>query len=377
MNYPLAIAAPQVGARSETFIRRHMEDLLPKSTAILTYNTAGPYAGHWKVDTPLMICSLIPPIGFRGRVRQELKKRSIRRFLKQHQVQVILGEYLNFSFNFFQLAQEFNIPYFAHAHGYDVSGALREPQWQKDYLAYRKASGIITMSQISRERLINLGLEPEKIHVVPYGVDVPKQPYQRVEKESIRCLAVGRTVAKKAPIFLLEAFRQAVRVCPNLHLDYIGTGPLMPAMRQFIDVFDLSSKITLHGGQSSETVQQFMREADIFLQHSMTDPESGDEEGLPVSILEAMSAALPVVSTLHAGIPEAVKNNETGFLVPEGDCASMTQGILALAQNIELRSKMGFAGWQRAGDRFTWDYERDTLLKILGFSNSSDNINTL
>ena len=366
MNMPLAIAAPQIGARSETFIRRHMEDILPGKTVVVTHNVSGSYAGHWSVDCPVLVCN---PSQLRGgrkeAVRLSVAKFAVQRFLKKHKVQVILGEYLNYSFSFFQIALKLGIPYFAHAHGKDISELLRDPYWQREYLHYKQAAGVITMSQASRARLLELGLEADKVHVIPYGVDVPDEPLKRSENEIIRCLAVGRMVPKKAPILLLEAFRQAVQVCPNLRLDYIGTGDLLPAVRQFIQAFNLADKVTLHGGQPSEVVQQFMRETDIFLQHSMTDPDTGDEEGLPVSILEAMACALPVVSTKHAGIPEAVLDQKTGFLVNEGDCLNMSQKILLLAQDVDLRSKMGFAGWQRAKELFTWERERNSLLKVM------------
>lgn len=162
----------------------------------------------------------------------------------------------------------------------------------------------------------------------------------------------------------MEAFRQAVNVYPDLRLDYIGTGDLLPAVRQFIHEFSLSDKVTLHGSQPNETVQQLMRESDIFLQHSITAPD-GDEEGLPVAILEAMGNALPVVSTRHAGIPESVSDLITGFLVDERDCLKMAQRIVALAQHPELRTKMGFAGWQRAKENFTWEKEKNSLLQVM------------
>jgi glycosyltransferase involved in cell wall biosynthesis len=109
-----------------------------------------------------------------------------------------------------------------------------------------------------------------------------------------------------------------------------------------------------------------MRDADMFLQHSITDPATGDEEGLPVAVLEAMANALPVVATRHAGIPEAVLEGATGYLVDEGDTASMADRIVALARDADRRRNMGRAGWQRAGENFSREKERAALLNILG-----------
>jgi glycosyltransferase involved in cell wall biosynthesis len=175
-------------------------------------------------------------------------------------------------------------------------------------------------------------------------------------------------VAKKAPILTLDAFRRAAKHCPELRLDYIGAGALLPAARQFIHAFALQDKVFLHGSQTNDVVREFMRHADIFIQHSMVDSDSGDEEGLPVAILEGMADALPVISTLHAGIPEAVIDGTTGYLVSEGDSDAMAQWINFLARQPDRRKEMGRAGWERARELFSWERERTALLHILGLS---------
>jgi colanic acid/amylovoran biosynthesis glycosyltransferase len=355
MSTPLLIAAPHVGAISETFIRRHMEELRPGNTAILTSNTSPPYAGHWTVAAPLLVHH--PDRPARG-FRETLRQFRLKQFFQNNQVQVILGEYLNYSFGFFQIAQQLGIPYFAHAHGRDVSEALRDPKWRQAYLAYNQAAGIITMNQISKTRLMELGIAAQKIHIIPYGISVLDAFPQRSESDTVRCLAIGRMVPKKAPILVM----------PSLHLDYVGAGELFSTVQQFVQAVGLSSHVTLHGSQPSEEIKNYLLKADIFLQHSMTNPETGAEEGLPVSILEAMSYGLPVVATRHAGIPEAVIASETGLLVEEGDCEGMAADIVALAQDQEGRSQLGYAGWQRARALFTWERERDSLLHVMGLS---------
>ena len=233
------------------------------------------------------------------------------------------------------------------------------------YLRYNSAAGVITMSQASRDRLVGIGLDSTKVHVVPYGVGIPDKPVVRSARANVSCLAVGRMVAKKAPIFLLESFRRASSKNRHLRLDYVGDGPLMPAVRQFIAVHSLEEKVVLHREQPNSLVLKKMVEADLFLQHSMADPDTGDEEGLPVAILEAMAHGVPVLSTRHAGIPEAVLDGETGFLSGEGEFADMADHILALCEQSELRSAMGRAGWERARSLFSWTREKEELLRLM------------
>ncbi len=269
------------------------------------------------------------------------------------------------------MARRAGVRFFGHAHGYDISQRLRDRRWQEDYLQYNASDGIIVVSQASRDRLVDLGISASKVHVVPCGVDVPAAPRNRRETHPVRCLAVGRMVAKKGPILTLDAFRRALHAHPDLHLDYVGEGDLLPAVRQFVQAFALEDNVTVHGGLPSEDVQRLMDGADILLQHSITDPATGDEEGLPVAILEAMARSIPVVSTLHAGIPEAVVEGVTGYLVKEGETRAMAERIVALAGDADLRHHMGMAGWERARDHFAWERERESLLGVMSLGQVS------
>ena len=372
---PLAIFAPHIGALSETFIRRHMQDLLPGGTAVVATTARPPYGGQWGVDCPNLVLDQVALGKPMRRVLDACARRlglpvkdhvtnMVRRFLRDCHVKVVVGEYLDLALPWFRLCRETGIRFFAHAHGYDVSERLREAKWRDEYLEYNRADGVITMSQVSRQRLLSVGLDASKLHVIPYGVDVAAEPEVRDTERLVRCVAVGRMVAKKAPILTLDAFRRAAEVCPKLRLDYVGTGELLPAVRHFVHAFNLSEKVTLYGGQSNAVVRKLMKAAEIFIQHSMTD-ERGDEEGFPVAVLEAMAHSLPVVSTWHAGIPEAVVHGATGYLVSEGDSVAMAERIVALAQSPVLRRQMGISGWERARDHFSWEEEKRKLLSLL------------
>ena len=110
-----------------------------------------------------------------------------------------------------------------------------------------------------------------------------------------------------------------------------------------------------------------MMSASIFVQHSVTAP-NGDKEGLPVAILEAMSSGLPVVSTRHSGIPEAVEHGVTGFLVGEGDVNAMTEALITLYRNPDLRQTMGTAGRDRAVALFSRDTSLARLRNVIGLT---------
>jgi colanic acid/amylovoran biosynthesis glycosyltransferase len=375
MECPLAVFAPQIGVPSESFIRRHIDDLLPGRTAVVTNGVYPLKEATWGFSGPLINTRQPPNIASRamGAVSRRIGLRPkdhsfslVQQFLRKHRVRVLLGEYLDVSLSWLQLAKALGIRAFGHAHGYDITRQLKDERWRSEYLQYNELDGVIVPSVVSRQRLVELGIGASKIHVVPYGVGMPVGP--AVQREShcdkIRCLAVGRMVAKKSPVLLLDAFRRAANEDNRLFLDYVGAGELFPSALKFVHAFNLQDKVAFLGALPNEQVLLHLKRADIFIQHSVVCPVTGDEEGLPVAILEAMAFGLPVVSTFHAGIPEAVMNGETGFLVPERDTQAMAERILELAADRTLRIQMGQAGRTRVDRDFTWTGERKKLLEI-------------
>ena len=185
----------------------------------------------------------------------------------------------------------------------------------------------------------------------PGGVDLPDQAPERGPSAGKRLLAIGRMTAKKGPIYTLEAFRRAAARDPELRFDYVGGGELEDAVAQFVTACDLQGRVTLHGPASEATKARLLSECGVFVQHSLTDPATGDEEGLPASIQEAMANALPVISTRHSGIPEAVVDGETGLLIDEGDVNGMAEAMLAIGP---MAAALGAAGRRRALARYGW-----------------------
>ena len=230
----LAILSSSLGKRSETFIHRHMLDLAPGETVVVAGRREPGLAPELEAIPHLEL----------GEARRDLRwlwqsglyllratretptQRRARAFLEMHRPGVLLGEYMNQSLRWLPLAERMRLPFFVHAHGYDVSASLRDPATCRRYLQYERARGIIVFADVCRRRLVGLGLSGANIHVIPYGVDVPGAPPGHAARETVRCLAVGRMTAKKAPLLTLEAFARALAAYPHMRLDFVGTGEL-------------------------------------------------------------------------------------------------------------------------------------------------------
>ena len=117
---------------------------------------------------------------------------------------------------------------------------------------------------------------------------------------------------------------------------------------------------------SDEKKKQLLDECGVFVQHSITDPDTGDEEGLPAAIQEAMAHGIAVISTRHAGIPEAIEDGVTGWLIAEGDSVGMSDAMLQASTENELRFRLGAAARAKAERFYSWSGERDRLLQYLG-----------
>ncbi len=144
----------------------------------------------------------------------------------------------------------------------------------------------------------------------------------------------------------------------------IGFGPLMESSVQLARDLRIADAVTIMGPCAPQVIQEEMRRARCFVQHSVVASD-GDSEGTPVSILEAGASGLPVVSTRHAGIPDVVLEGETGFLVEERDLSGMAARMLRFAVDPALAGKMGEAARRWIESEFSVAKRVGNLWKII------------
>jgi glycosyltransferase involved in cell wall biosynthesis len=329
----LAIACATFDFPSETFIRAHVRAIAPRATVLLC-NNRDHAAG--------LGC---PALAIPFDVKAAGDGHRIAEFLRHYRVDVMLAEYVSAGWRLLQACTIANVRLFVHVHGYDASMLLRDPVWRYRYQElFKHGVHIVAPSRFLARKLANIGCPPSQLYVSSCGVDT--QRFRPIPGEPLRLLSVGRLVPKKAPHITISAFADVLQQFPHARLDIIGDGPLERRCQALIDERGLGARVRLLGTQCHQQVAVAMNNASLFLQHSITG-EDGDTEGLPVSVLEAMSSGLPIVATRHAGIPEAVIDGEMGILVDEQDVNGMTRAIIDLLADHARAQAMGKAGRQR------------------------------
>ena len=193
-----------------------------------------------------------------------------------------------------------------------------------------------------------------KIHRVYNGMNLANffRPITNVRTAGpVQILSVGRLVAFKGFEYLIEACEQMRQRNVQFHCEIIGDGPLRESLQQRIDDLRLGSLVTLQGALPQDRVVEKLQSCDVFALASTVD-DTGASDIFPTVILEAMASARPVVSTIVAGIPEAVVDKETGLLVPAGESGLFSDALEILCRDAELRARYGSAGRTRIEQHF-------------------------
>jgi colanic acid/amylovoran biosynthesis glycosyltransferase len=246
-----------------------------------------------------------------------------------------------------RLAGVSRAPLVTQFHGYDASSYVRQHGADVYRGLFAKGDSFLCVSDRIRSRLVALGCPPDKVQVHRVGIDVPSIAFEeRREHPELHVLTVGRLVEKKGIEFGIRALSRVVSRHPRVRYRIVGDGPLRDPLRAIVRDLGLEGVVEFLGGKSRSEVQQLIRDADVLLAPSVCASD-GDEEGIPVILMEAMAAGLPVVSTRHAGIPELVADGQTGLLADEKDPEGLAEHVLFLADRVAERRELA-----RAGRRF-------------------------
>jgi colanic acid/amylovoran biosynthesis glycosyltransferase len=257
-------------------------------------------------------------------------------------------------------------PLVATFHGYDFSVVPRLHGSDVYGRLFRDADAVMGISEYAIQTLRQLGCPAQKLSVLHTGVCLAKVPFRARRlpaDEPVRILTVGRLVEKKGLEYALRAVATVRCKHPNLRYEIIGEGPLRPALERLIGQLDLGSVVTLRGALDADMVRRSFAESHLYMLASVTAAD-GDQEGIPVSLMEAQSCGLPVLSTRHSGIPELVADGGSGFLVEERNADDLANRLLYLVENPREWPAMGDRGRKIVEAQFDIDALNRDLLRL-------------
>jgi phosphatidylinositol alpha-1,6-mannosyltransferase len=245
-----------------------------------------------------------------------------------------------------------HVPIVSHHHHLD-------PSWLNPLIERRVIEGsdrVITVSEFSRRQLVEaLGVDPGRIEVVPNGIDArfapgPGDPVRRrhgLGRAPVALFLGGLKPRKNLP-WLLDAWREVARACPEARLLLAGTGPLEAALRRRAAALGIAERVVFAGRIAEAEKVGYYNAADVFVSPSSL-------EGFGFTVGEAMSCGVPAVVSDRGALPELVTDGEGGFVCRHGDVGQLARRLLLLLADGELRSRFGRFNRERIERGFRWE----------------------
>jgi colanic acid/amylovoran biosynthesis glycosyltransferase len=252
-------------------------------------------------------------------------------------------------------------------HGADVMLRPGQPEYEKalrDLL--QTVPLVLARSHSLVQRLEHLGCPPRKIRLNRTGIPLDAFPFVSRNMPAAgewRFVQACRLIPKKGLATALHAFRKFHNSFQESRFVIAGEGPLKKELALMIEDLGLAGAVELRGFLSQEELRELYARSHIFLHPSELTADQ-NQEGIPNSMLEAMATGLPVLATMHGGIPEAVTDEKTGFLVAERDHEALAAAMFRITESADYLALMGRA----ASNSVRAEFEHSAqIAKLEGF----------
>ena len=248
------------------------------------------------------------------------------------------------------------IPLVCTSHGADLF-ALRGKLFQSTkrwVLDHCKAVTVVSRAML--QIVLDMGVESEKVQVIPMGVDLQKffVPNHQVIRNRKELLFVGRLVEKKGLNVLLEAMPKVLARYPDVRLTVAGSGPLESQLREQCRTLDISENVDFLGMVPQAELPGLYQRAAMSV-FPFIEAESGDQEGFGLVMIEAMGCGCPVIASHLPAIHDSVTHGKNGLLVPPGNPGILAKTIIKLISDPDLAEKLGMEAGKRVLKCFDWE----------------------
>ncbi|MBI1936238.1 glycosyltransferase [Candidatus Woesearchaeota archaeon] len=252
------------------------------------------------------------------------------------------------------------IHYIATAHAGDIFPLRKRLLKSVGAFSIKNADCMTANSTFTKNSV--LGIYGRDIEIIPMGVDLrsfsPKNKDAKIrEKYGINgsfILFVGRLAEKKGTEYLIRAIPMVLEKLPNSKLLIVGDGPEKERLENLTNELKLNRNVIFAGKVINQDLPKYYATADIFVGPSIV-AKGGDTEGLGIVFLEAIASGTCVVGTNVGGIPDIIKNNETGLLVEEKNLEELAKAIVKLLKDKKLQQKLKKNAMNHIRKNYSWD----------------------
>jgi glycosyltransferase involved in cell wall biosynthesis len=239
---------------------------------------------------------------------------------------------------------------------------------------FDEADWVVTISDYNRNFLLQTyeSLTPDRVVVVHCGIDMADFPFAKrsyLPKEPLSIITVARLVEKKGHRVLLNALQLLKKQGHPFTWQIVGRGPLSAALQVSVHQAQLNEVVQFVGATTYQHIKSLLMTADVMVLPCVQS-EDGDQDGIPVALMEAMAVGLPVISTTVSGIPELITHKKTGLLVRPNDSAALAKALCAFLENQYDLSQLIAQAHRKVCNDFNIEIESARLAALFGWSSS-------
>ena len=260
-----------------------------------------------------------------------------------------------------------NVPLLCTSHGGDLfalkgKGLQRLKCWIMD-----KSAALTVVSKAMRKTVVDMGVAPDKVEVIPMGVDLKGlfTPDPGVQRKTDELLFVGRLVEVKGLQILLDAMPKVLAKHPGIRLVVAGAGPLESELRASAAKLNMTDRVDFLGMVPQSKLPLLYQQATLAV-FPFIVTKSGVQEGFGLVVVEAMGCCCPVIAGDLPAIHDTVVHEENGLIFPSGSSQALADSILKLLDDPELRARLAEEGRKSVVRNFDWEIIAGRYAEIYG-----------
>jgi colanic acid/amylovoran biosynthesis glycosyltransferase len=289
---------------------------------------------------------------------------NFRHLIRDHKIRLLHIYFGNNGVFWLPLFRRRETPMIVSFHGADVAVGFNTPRGRRRLQqVFAEADLVLARSNSIQLSLIGAGCSRHKIRIQRTGIPSSDFGYRKrrfPEQGRFQFLQACRLIEKKGVEVTLRAFAQFLTRWPNSRLVIAGEGPLRKSLEQLAHSLGISPRVEFTGFLGKPALLERYYASHVFV-HPSEKTASGDNEGIPNSLLEAMATGLCSISTRHGGIPEAIEHLQNGILVDEHDSQGVAQWMHRLAGQWQLAVELG----EQAACTISREFDSETQIQRL------------